>query len=48
VGSDGGAAAIEEGEDPALPGATDEAYSLAFELLTTRSGRRRYLLRVVG
>jgi repressor LexA len=28
--------------------ATDEAYSLASELLTTRSGRRRYLLRVVG
>src|ERR687897_3922709 len=28
--------------------ATDEAYSLAAELLTTRSGRRRYLLRVVG
>ena len=28
--------------------ATDEAYSLAAELLTVRSGRRRYLLRVVG
>ena len=28
--------------------ATDAAYSLAPELLTTRSGRRRYLLRVVG
>jgi len=28
--------------------ATDEAYSLAAELLTSRSGRRRYLLRVVG
>ena len=28
--------------------ATDEAYSLASELLATRSGRRRYLLRVVG
>jgi repressor LexA len=28
--------------------ATDEAYSLASELLTTRSGVRRYLLRVVG
>jgi repressor LexA len=28
--------------------ATDEAYSLAAELLATRSGRRRYLLRVVG
>jgi repressor LexA len=28
--------------------ATDEAYSLASELLTTRSGQRRYLLRVVG
>ena len=27
---------------------TDEAYSLAFELLTARSVRRRYLLRVVG
>jgi repressor LexA len=28
--------------------ATDEAYSLAAELLSARSGRRRYLLRVVG
>jgi repressor LexA len=28
--------------------ATDEAYSLAAELLAARSGRRRYLLRVVG
>jgi repressor LexA len=28
--------------------ATDEAYSLAAELLVSRSGRRRYLLRVVG
>ena len=28
--------------------ATDDAYSLASELLATRSGRRRYLLRVVG
>jgi repressor LexA len=28
--------------------ATDEAYSLASELLAARSGRRRYLLRVVG
>ncbi len=28
--------------------ATDEAYSLAAELLSSRSGRRRYLLRVVG
>lgn len=28
--------------------ATDEAYSLAAELIATRSGRRRYLLRVVG
>src|SRR5215218_7763086 len=28
--------------------ATDEAYSLAAELLASRSGRRRYLLRVVG
>jgi SOS-response transcriptional repressor LexA len=28
--------------------ATDEAYSLAAELLVTRSGRRCYLLRVVG
>ncbi len=28
--------------------ASDEAYSLAAELLTSRSGRRRYLLRVVG
>jgi repressor LexA len=28
--------------------ATDDAYSLAAELLATRSGRRRYLLRVVG
>ena len=28
--------------------ATDATYSLASELLTTRSGRRRYLLRVVG
>ncbi len=28
--------------------ATEEAYSLAFALLTTRSVRRRYLLRVVG
>jgi repressor LexA len=28
--------------------ATDEAFSLAAELLSTRSGRRRYLLRVVG
>jgi repressor LexA len=28
--------------------ATDEAYSLAAELLSTRSGRRRYLLWVVG
>jgi repressor LexA len=28
--------------------AMDEAYSLASELLVTRSGRRRYLLRVVG
>jgi repressor LexA len=28
--------------------ATDEVYSLAAELLTVRSGRRRYLLRVVG
>jgi repressor LexA len=28
--------------------ATDEAYSLAAELLSTRSGKRRYLLRVVG
>src|SRR3712207_4410445 len=27
---------------------TDEAYSLAAELLSPRSGRRRYLLRVVG
>src|SRR5215218_9687659 len=27
---------------------TDEAYSLAAELLSSRSGRRRYLLRVVG
>src|SRR5918911_3724738 len=26
----------------------DEAYSLAAELLSVRSGRRRYLLRVVG
>ncbi len=26
----------------------DEAYSLAAELLSSRSGRRRYLLRVVG
>ena len=28
--------------------ATDEAHSLASELLAARSGRRRYLLRVVG
>jgi len=28
--------------------ATDEAYSLAAELLASRSGKRRYLLRVVG
>jgi repressor LexA len=28
--------------------ATDEAYSLAAELLAARAGRRRYLLRVVG
>jgi repressor LexA len=28
--------------------ATDEAYSLAAELLATRSGKSRYLLRVVG
>ena len=28
--------------------ATDEAYSLATELLASRSGKRRYLLRVVG
>jgi repressor LexA len=28
--------------------AVDEAYSLAAELLATRSGKRRYLLRVVG
>jgi repressor LexA len=28
--------------------ATDEAYSLAAELLASGSGRRRYLLRVVG
>jgi repressor LexA len=28
--------------------ATDEAYSLAAELLAPRSGKRRYLLRVVG
>jgi repressor LexA len=28
--------------------ATDEAYSLAAELLSTRSGKRRYVLRVVG
>jgi len=28
--------------------ATDEAYSLAAELLSARSGRQRYLLRVVG
>jgi repressor LexA len=28
--------------------AMNEAYSLASELLTVRSGRRRYLLRVVG
>lgn len=28
--------------------ATDEAYSLAAEMLASRSGRRRYLLRVVG
>jgi repressor LexA len=28
--------------------ATDEAYSLAAELLASRAGRRRYLLRVVG
>jgi repressor LexA len=28
--------------------AADEVYSLAAELLTVRSGRRRYLLRVVG
>ena len=28
--------------------ATDEAYSLAVELLSTRSGKRRYMLRVVG
>jgi repressor LexA len=28
--------------------ATEEAFSLAFELLTTRLVRRRYLLRVVG
>jgi repressor LexA len=28
--------------------ATDEAYSLASELLAARAGRRRYLLRVVG
>ena len=28
--------------------AMDEAYSLAAELLAARSGRRRYLLRVVG
>src|SRR5919205_321486 len=28
--------------------ATGEAYSLAAELLTSRSGKRRYLLRVVG
>ncbi len=27
---------------------TDEAYSLAAELLSTRSGKRRYVLRVVG
>ncbi len=28
--------------------ATEEAYSLAFALLTTRSVRRSYLLRMVG
>jgi hypothetical protein len=42
VGSDGGAVAAEEGEDPAFPGAAGEAFSLASELLS--SGRRRYLL----
>src|SRR5215203_6183045 len=32
----------------ACPHATEEAYSLAAELLASRAGRRRYLLRVVG